>query len=393
MGGSIILAIHAASVADLFNIVERTVAWPVIALASFYGKSLLALAKHTLTLSAGPALSPLVGAWIAQSNISWRWTEWISVFISALTLAITILCLPETFAPILLSWKAKCLRKATNEKRWQSEIEQQASVGKRLGASLQRSFNMTFRELVVPLLGLWLVLIYIVVYGFLQGMTYIFGDTYGFSKGLVGTCFVTIIIGVSLWSLSVPVYFYLYKRKMRQIASLNRENGKDFSHHHIPGRDLPEPEYRLWLAVPVAALLPVSLFWIGWSNYRSVSPWSDLGAVTLFGMCWAGIYVAIYQYVLDVYGIYAGSALSMITLCRYWASGMVNLISRPWYSNIGVHHVMTIVGSVAVILAFAPLFLFKYGPGIRKRSKFAGMYSRPGNERLRIGRAMRKNVT
>lgn len=38
LGGSIMLAIHAASIADMFSIVERTVAWPLISLASFYGE-------------------------------------------------------------------------------------------------------------------------------------------------------------------------------------------------------------------------------------------------------------------------------------------------------------------------------------------------------------------
>lgn len=86
-------------------------------------------------------------------------------------------------------------------------------------------------------------------------------------------------------------------------------------------------------------------------------------------------------------GIYAGSALAIVTFFRYWASGAINLVSRPWYSNLGVHWVMTIIGCLAVLLAPAPFFLFKYGPAIRKKSKFAGRYSRPTYERKRTGRA------
>lgn len=219
-------------------------------------------------------------------------------------------------------------------------------------------------------------------------MTFIFTETYGFSKGLTGTCFAAILTGVTLWSTSVPIYFYLYKRKVRRLAQIHADEGIDFKNANIPGRDLPEPEYRLWLAAPVAILLPISLFWLGWTNYSSISPWSDLGAITLFSICWAGIYVAIYQYILDVYGIYADSALAPITFLRYWASGGVNLITRPWYGNIGVHWVTTIIGCLAIVLAFAPFFLWRHGAGIRKCSKFAGMYSRPGNERLRVGRAL-----
>lgn len=390
LGGSIILAIHAASVADLFSVVERTVAWPAIALASFYG----------------PALSPLVGAWIAQSDINWRWTDRIALIISGVILLFTLLFLPETFSPILLHWKAEHLRRVTGDNRYVSEFDRQDSVFKRLRAALLRSFHMLTREPIVPLLGFWLILVYIVVYGFLQGMSFIFGDTYDFSKGLVGTCFAAILTGVSIWTLSVPVYYKLYKRKIVQIEMANGD--EKYTGQNIPGRDLPEPEYRLWLAVPVAPLLPISLFWLGWTNYSSISPWSDLGAVTLFSICWAGIYVAVYQYILDVCkyqppldfsprqtpnmqpldGIYAGSALAIITFFRYWASGTINLVSRPWYGNLGVHWVMTIIGCLAVLLAPAPFFLFKYGPAMRRRSKFAGRYSRPANERKRTGRAL-----
>ncbi|KAL1301898.1 hypothetical protein AAFC00_006077 [Neodothiora populina] len=349
IGGSILLAIHAASVADLFSIVERTVAWPVIVLASFYG----------------PALSPLVGAWIAQSNVSWRWTEWIPVIISGFTLLFTVFLLPETFAPILLQWKAKHLRAVTGDERYLSEIERQASVAQRLKAALLRSLHMLTKEPIVPLLGFWLVLVYVVVYGFLQGYSFIFGDTYGFKRGLIGTSYAAILTGVTLWTCSVPVYVHLYNRKVIQ---LERENGDE---------------------VPLAILLPISLFWLGWTNYASISPWSDLGAVTLFSVCWAGIYVAVYQYILDVYGIYAGSALAIVTFFRYWSSALINLVARPWYSNLGVHWVMTIIGCLAVLLAPAPFFLFRYGPAIRKKSRFASRYARLENERKKIGRATR----
>lgn len=248
----------------------------------------------------GPTTAPIVGAWIAQSSISWRWTEWISVILSGVTLTFTLLLLPETFAPILLSWKASHIRQITGDPRHISELERQPSLLARVKAALQRALHMLTKEPIVPLLGLWLILVYLVVYGFLQGLSFIFGDTYGFSRGLIGTSFASILLGTNLWTFcTVPIYYYLYKRK---IAQLEHESGdeKPFVGQQIPGRDLPEPEYRLWQAVPVAFLLPISMFWLGWTNYASISPWSDLGALCLFGIAWAGIYVTVYQYILDV---------------------------------------------------------------------------------------------
>lgn len=56
LSGSILLSIHAASIADIFGPVQRTVAWPVIAMATF----------------CGTAFAPVVGGWIAQADVSWR---------------------------------------------------------------------------------------------------------------------------------------------------------------------------------------------------------------------------------------------------------------------------------------------------------------------------------
>lgn len=66
LGGSIILAIHAASVADIFSLPERTIFWPIIALASLYGEPYQfmdsRIGRFTNIAIPGPTLSPLAGA-------------------------------------------------------------------------------------------------------------------------------------------------------------------------------------------------------------------------------------------------------------------------------------------------------------------------------------------
>jgi DHA1 family multidrug resistance protein-like MFS transporter len=130
------------------------------------------------------------------------------------------------------------------------------------------------------------------------------------------------------------------------------------------------------MAVPVAPSLPISLFWLGWTSYRSISPWSSLSAIVLFGISWAGIYVTVYQYILDVYGVYAGSALAAITFLRYMVSGIINIVSRPMYHNLGVHWTMTVLGTTAILLAPVPFLFMWKGPSFRQRGKVASLYNR-----------------
>lgn len=374
ISGSILLAIHAASTADIYGPVHRTLAWPVIALASFFGT----------------AFAPVPGAWIYQNDINWRWAEWIPVILSGSTLILTLLFLPETFSPILLSWRAKHLRDITGNPRFQSEMDLQKTFRQRFRTAMLRALHMITREPIVVLLGTWLVLEYIVVFGLLQGMTYIFGDTYGFTRGLIGTCFVAIGVGCALWTCSVPGYYNFYTRKVARLheSIIGHRRDSLIRAANLPGHDLPDPEYRLWSAILAAPAFPIALFWLGWTNYPSISPWSCIGAVALLGFSWAGIYVTVYQYLLDTYGIYAGSALAIITCWRYLASGFINLVSRPMYNGMGVHWVQTMLGCIAALQIPLPIIFYYFGERIRKRSSFAGRYSRPDNPRDRIGRAL-----
>ena len=52
-----------------------------------------------------------------------RWADWIAVILSGSTLILTLLFLPETFSPILLSWRATHLRHLTKCNRFKAEIE------------------------------------------------------------------------------------------------------------------------------------------------------------------------------------------------------------------------------------------------------------------------------
>ena len=373
LSGSIILAIHAASIADIFGPVHRTVAWPVIALASFWGT----------------AFSPLAGAWIVEHGVDWRWTDWIAVILSGSTLILTLFFLPETFSPILLSWRAKHLREATGCDRFKAELDLQKNLGERFKIAVLRAFHMITREPIVVLMGSWIVLEYLVVFGFLQGFTNIFGDTFNFSRGQAGSCFGAIAVGCALWTCAVPIYYKQYKRKVRKLHEhLSGQSEDDLvAAANLPGSDLPDPEYRLWSSILAAPALPISLFWLGWTNYSWISPWSDIGAVTLLGFSWAGIYVTIYQYLLDTYGIYAGSALAMVTCWRYSVSGAINIASRPMYSTLGVQWSTTWLGCLAVLLTPLPLLFYCYGPRLRLKSSFASRYARPESQRERIGRA------
>ena len=301
--GSTPLTCAGGSISDLWSPMERVYAFPVFANAAFLG----------------PIFGPVVGGFIGQSSlVSWRWCEWITLIISGVVLALVVLFQPETFAPILLKWKASHLRQITGDDRYVSEVEIRAdSFWKRLLHALYRPFILTVREPIVILFALYLTVVYIILFTFLDGYTYIFGKTYGFSEGITGLTFIGIAIGLCGASLLVPL---IHRWAKRDMALAKEERG--------PGAKLP-PEKRLWFAMFGAPAVPISLFWMGWTNYPSISYWSGLAASVLFGYGILCIFISSYQYIIDSYEMYAASALASLTLIRYVAAGGMVEVGIP----------------------------------------------------------------
>ncbi|KAL8648830.1 MAG: hypothetical protein Q9226_005826 [Calogaya cf. arnoldii] len=310
---------------------ERVYAFPVFANAAFMG----------------PIFGPVVGGFIGEfSLVSWRWTEWITLILSGLILASFVFVQPETYAPILLKWKAAHLRSLTGDERYRAEVEiREDNIWLPLRTALYRPFILTFQEPVIMLLALYLTVIYIILFTFLNG------------EGLTGLSFIGISIGLCLASLLVP---FIYRFAKNDLAKIKAE-----------GCTRLPPEFRLWFAMLGAPAIPISLFWMGWTARPSVSYWSPLIASVLFGYGILGVFISSYQYIIDSYETYSASALASVTLIRYVAAGGSVEYAIPFYTNVGVPWTCTILGAISALCVPLRYLFFAFGPRIRKRSKYA----------------------
>jgi MFS family permease len=301
--GSTPLTCAGGSISDLWYPVERVYSFPVFANAAFFG----------------PVMGPVVGGFIGQSSlVSWRWCEWITLIISGLVLAAVVLFQPETYAPILLKWKAAHLRQITGDERFVAEVEIRADPFRtRLLHALYRPFMLTAREPTVILFGLYLSVVYIILFTFLDGYAYVFGHTYGFSQGMTGLAFVGIGVGLCGSSFLVPLIHHWTKQDLKKLQETEGPNAQ-----------LP-PEKRLYFAMLGAPAIPISLFWMGWTNYASVSYWSGLVASVFFGYGILCVFISTLQYIIDAYEVFAASALASLTLVRYVAAGGMVVVGIP----------------------------------------------------------------
>ena len=104
------LAIVGGALVDMWDPVSRGVAL-ACCIGSIFGT---------------PIAAPVIGNFVAQSHLGWRWDNWLSV-IMGLTCAILVLFfLPETFAPVLLKAKAAKLRKNSGNVSYHSAFDKES---------------------------------------------------------------------------------------------------------------------------------------------------------------------------------------------------------------------------------------------------------------------------
>lgn len=131
------------------------------------------------------------------------------------------------------------------------------------------------------------------------------------------------------------------------------------------------PEYRLLAPCVGGFLLPISLFWFGWTADKGVSWPCPLFAAIFFGM---GSYVTFNGgaiYFIDAYGMANGaSAISANGLLRYAAAGALPLVTRQMYSALGIGWASSLLGFVSVALVPLPFIFFRFGHRIRARSAY-----------------------
>ncbi|KAF5004977.1 hypothetical protein FDECE_8556 [Fusarium decemcellulare] len=334
------LVCSGGSIADMYNSLEKTWSFPLYAITCF----------------GGPMLGAVMGAYIGPSTVvSWRWTEWTMLISSGLVLVLVLLFMPETYRPLLLQWKAEHYRRITGDTRFRCEHEiAGTSLFSRLKISMTRPFLMLTEPIIIAM-TLYMTVVYIVLFTFLVGWPYIFEKTYGLDQGLANIIFVAMFLGTQINFAFVP---FVYRKTVRATKA--------------QGEGSFSPEIRLWYAMLGAAVaIPISLFWLGWTNYSSISIWSAIFAVVFFGYGVTGIFICVYMYIIDSYEIYSASALTFVSLTRYLVAGGMTVVGIPFYENMGTHYTLTIMACLSIILAAIPYVLYFYGPKIRAKSRFA----------------------
>ena len=195
----------------------------------------------------GPVAGPIIGGFITQSYLGWRWTAWITLIMAALFGCIGLVLIPETSAARILQSKAKRLRFETRKWALHAKAdESRVNFHSITRVYLVRPFVMFVQEPILALLTIYMSFLYGVFYLLFEAYPVAFQEERGWNPGVGGLPFAAFIVGIALGT--------------GMIAYSTRTNfARAFKKH---GKVIPEE--RLPPMIVGAAVLPIGLFMFAW---------------------------------------------------------------------------------------------------------------------------------
>lgn len=284
----------------------------------------------------------------------WRWNFYVLLWLAAFTLVL-MLTIPETLPSMVLLNKARRIRRAKvpgyENVKAPVEVTDRSLVGI-FKVALTRPWVILF-DTISFLVAIYLSFVYLLLYMLFSIYPYVFQTKRGWNAGVGQLPLIGTIIGAVLGG--AFVFYVSYQDKKKMLAG---HKGK--------------PEDRLYVAMIGGILFPISMFWFAWSGqYNSVHWIVPCIAGVFLAASILLVFVAYLNYLTDSYLMYASSAIAANTIARSACGAAAPLFTTYMFDSLGVGGGGSLIGGVACLLAPIPFLFYKYGEGIRKRSKFA----------------------
>lgn len=131
-----------------------------------------------------------------------------------------------------------------------------------------------------------------------------------------------------------------------------------------------EEARRLPLACAAGPFIVASLFWAGWTARPSIHWAAPVFAGVPFGVGYLLCFMAILNYLVDAYEVFAASAMAAAGTSRSVFGAVLPFATRPMYGALGVDWACSLLGFVMLGLCAIPFVFWRFGGAIRANSAF-----------------------
>ncbi|KAI9734971.1 MAG: hypothetical protein M1834_002053 [Cirrosporium novae-zelandiae] len=338
IGGSAPLSVGGGALSDIWVPEQRGKAVGIYSLAPLFG----------------PVVGPIAAGFIAERT-TWRWVFWSTNIVASLIQVAGFIWLHETHALTLLKWKRERLVKETGNDKLHTDADSTKGLLRTLGGALVRPSRMLATQPIVQIIALYMAYLFGLTYLITVTFPTIWSDVYGESLGIGGLNFISLGVGSILGAqLSMRFVDRIYRR-------LKEQNG---------GVGLPE--FRVPSMFVGSVLIPIGLFWYGWSVQGRVH-WimPNIGIAFISGgtiVCLQGMQ----GYIIDSYTRFAASGLAAAVVLRSLAGFGFPLFAPYQYERLDYGWGTSVLAFISIAIGIpAPFMFYVFGPRLRAMSKYA----------------------
>lgn len=214
-----------------------------------------------------------------------------------------------------------------------------------------RPFKILFLTPIVPLLGLYTGITNACTSICFATVGTVSQDNYHFTPGESGMAYFGLTAGFGFSQITLGCFSDRIKRMETQKG--NRK-----------------PEYRLRPIFLGALILPIGLFWYGWSLQYKTHWIMPIIGTTFIAIGVLYTYLPVQMYLVDASTVYAASATGACTILRSMIQALLPLSTNPLYNELGYGWGNSIIAFI--VLGFVPVavILITCGEKIRTNPHF-----------------------
>ncbi|CAK5264537.1 unnamed protein product [Mycena citricolor] len=260
------------------------------------------------------------------------------------------------YRPVLLVAAAAKKRDETGDAKYYARLETaKVSMAERFESIVARPFKVLGTEPMLIVLTFYMSFVYGCLYLLFEAYPIVFTRGHGLNPGVSGLTFFPILLGgVAGVMLSIIVFNPRYEKKVAELAPAP-----------VP------PEFRLEMTLLAAPLYAISFFWFGWTSYPSISLWAPMMSGGIMGLAINGIFLSLFNYIIDTYLHVAATALAANTIIRSIFGAVFPLFATQMFDGLGPQWAASVLGFVALAMVPVPIVLIRYGPYLRSKSRHA----------------------
>lgn len=280
----------------------------------------------------GPIVGPVAGGFLASAK-GRRWVFWLVAIVGGFWAVMMFVFARETYAPVILRTQVV-----------------QPKLSEHLGTGILRPLKLLVKSPISTICAIYMAVVYGYLYLMFSSITQVFEEYYGFDTNIVGLVFVGLGVGSVIGIATISATSDRYIKK------------------HVEIENQPvQPECRIQLVPLGGILVPIGLFIYGWTCEYRVHWFVPIIGMVIVGAGNMIIFMALILYLVDVFTLYAASALAANTFIRSIGGALLPLAGLKMFKVLGIGWGNSLLGFIAVAFVPVPFLIQRYGKALRER--------------------------